>query len=85
MFGQLSVTESGGAAPAITRSIAMIDISEKYRLKALACEQFAKDAVDTATRSAWTEIAIEWHALASRTAHETSKTTNRNLSRAAAD
>ena len=61
----------------------MIDISEKYRLKALACEQFAKDATDAATRSAWTEIAIEWHALASRTTHESGKTTNRNLSGAA--
>lgn len=72
------------SAPAMTQSIAMIDISEKYRLKALVCEQFAKDATDTATRSAWTEIAIEWHALASRTAHESSKTTKRNLSRTAA-
>jgi hypothetical protein len=41
-------------------------LSQKYRLKALASEEFARDATDDPTRSAWTEIAIEWHALANR-------------------
>jgi hypothetical protein len=49
----------------------MINLSEKYRLKALACEKLGRDATDSDTRSAWAEIAIEWHALASRMAHET--------------
>ena len=48
----------------------MIDLSEQYRLKALACEKLGRDATDSDTRSAWTEIAIEWHALASRVALE---------------
>ncbi|CAN0494321.1 unnamed protein product, partial [Phaeothamnion confervicola] len=44
------------------------NLSEKYRLKALAAEELAKTAPDTATKVAWTEIAIEWHALATKTA-----------------
>ena len=47
-------------------------ISEKYRINALACEKLAKDAKDYDMRCAWTEIAMEWHCLASRTAQETS-------------
>jgi hypothetical protein len=49
----------------------MINIPEKYRLKALASERFAKEAPDAGTRVAWEEIAIEWHALANRAAQET--------------
>jgi hypothetical protein len=51
----------------------MIDIPEKYRLKALVSERFARAATDPATRAAWEEIAIEWHALANRAEHETCK------------
>jgi hypothetical protein len=51
----------------------MIDIPEKYRLKAIASERSAKDATDSATRSAWEEIAIEWHALANRAGRESTK------------
>jgi hypothetical protein len=40
--------------------------AEKYRLKALACETLGREATDDETRAAWAEIAIEWHALASR-------------------
>lgn len=43
-------------------------LSEKYRIKALAAEERAKTAPDSATKGAWTEIAIEWHALAAKTA-----------------
>jgi hypothetical protein len=42
-------------------------LSAKYRAKALAAEQAAKTATDLATKVAWTEIAIEWHALATKT------------------
>lgn len=42
--------------------------SETYRLRAINSEQRARDAKDAPTRSAWTEIAIEWHALAFRAA-----------------
>ena len=51
----------------------MPQLSEKYRLKALAAEECAKTAPDAATKLAWTEIAIEWHALATKTAVGLSK------------
>ena len=46
----------------------MPTLSEKYRVKSLAAEECAKAAADQATKAAWTEIAIEWHALAAKTA-----------------
>jgi hypothetical protein len=46
----------------------MVPVSEKYRLKALACEQLSLDATDRAIKTAWTEIAIEWHTLSNRAA-----------------
>jgi hypothetical protein len=48
-------------------------LSEKYRVKALAAEECAKTAPDAATKTAWTEIAIEWHALATKTAISVAK------------
>ena len=43
-------------------------LSQSYRAKALAAEECAKTAPDAATKLAWTQIAIEWHALAAKTA-----------------
>jgi hypothetical protein len=54
--------------PAIERIIDMIHTSERYRLKALACEQFSLDATDGVIKAAWTEIAIEWQTLSNRAA-----------------
>jgi hypothetical protein len=51
-------------------------ISERYRAKALDCEQREREATDFETKCAWTEIAIEWHALANRRAQEVSKITS---------
>jgi len=48
----------------------MTDVSQRYRLKALACEGFSREAPDHATRDAWIEIAIEWHALAHQIAQK---------------
>ncbi len=61
----------------------MTNPTEKYRLKALACEKFAREATDNETRIAWTEIAIEWHALASRMALESAAAGLRDQERAA--
>jgi hypothetical protein len=41
-------------------------ISEKYRLKALACEKLGREVPNIDFKLAWAEIAIEWHALAAR-------------------
>jgi hypothetical protein len=48
-------------------------ISEKYRLKALACEKLGRDVPNVDFKNAWAEIAIEWHALAARRALEVSQ------------
>jgi hypothetical protein len=48
-------------------------ISEKYRLKALVCEKLGREVPNSDFKSAWAEIAIEWHALAARRAHEVSQ------------
>jgi hypothetical protein len=47
-------------------------ISERYRAKALASEKRERETTDYETKCAWTEIAIEWHALANRRAQEVS-------------
>jgi len=44
----------------------MIGLSERYRIKALACESASEQATDPALKAAWSEIAMEWHALAYR-------------------
>jgi hypothetical protein len=59
--------------------------AEKYRLKALACEKLGREATDHETRIAWVEIAIEWHALASRMALEFGGAGLRNQTRAATE
>jgi hypothetical protein len=43
-------------------------VSEKYRAKALGCEQRGRDATDYDIRCAWGEVAIEWHCLSNRAA-----------------
>jgi hypothetical protein len=48
-------------------------ISEKYRLKALACEKRGREVPNLTFKSAWAEVAIEWHALAARRAQEVSQ------------
>ena len=51
--------------------------SEIYRAKALAAEKLGREAGNYDLRCAWTEIAIEWHALANRVAQEADN--NRSL------
>ena len=51
----------------------IMKISEKYRLRALACEKRGRDVPNSDFKNAWAEIAIEWHALAARRAQEVSE------------
>jgi hypothetical protein len=46
-------------------------LSQKYRLKALVSEKLSRDATNPELKNGWSEIAIEWHALASRIVQET--------------
>jgi hypothetical protein len=41
-----------------------------YRAKALAAEKLGREANNYDFKCAWTDIAIEWHALANRAAQE---------------
>jgi hypothetical protein len=70
-FGQLSVT-GGVVLPPLLWGPTM-RISEKYRQKALACEKLARDVPNKDFKEAWAEIAIEWHALATRMARDFEK------------
>jgi hypothetical protein len=70
-FGQLPVTESVVLPPLVESTI--MKISEKYRSKALACEKLSREVPNYDFKSAWAEIAIEWHALAFRRAQEVSR------------
>jgi hypothetical protein len=43
----------GDADAGVARRTAMINMSERYRLKALACEWFSRDTDDPAIKAAW--------------------------------
>jgi hypothetical protein len=49
-----------------------VKISEKYRFKALVSEKLSRDASDCDIKTAWSDIAIEWHTLAFRAAEHSS-------------
>jgi hypothetical protein len=53
----------------------MMNLSKTYRLRALACEKLGRDVPNIDFKHA--DIAIEWHALATRTALEAGA--NQNL------
>jgi hypothetical protein len=46
----------------------MQNLSQKYRIKAVVCEKRGSEATDSDIKFAWAEVAIEWHALAFRSA-----------------
>jgi hypothetical protein len=69
-FGQLPVTESVVLPP---QGNNLMKISEKYRIKALDCEQQGRNAKDYDLKCAWGDVAIEWHCLAAQRAHEVSQ------------
>jgi hypothetical protein len=48
-------------------------ISEKYRAKALDCEKLGDVATAYDVKCEWSDIAIEWHCLANRTAQDGSQ------------
>jgi hypothetical protein len=51
----------------------IMKISEKYRARALASEKLAREVPNSDFKRAWTDIAIEWHALAARRTQEVSQ------------
>jgi hypothetical protein len=73
---QLTVTESLMLPPMLEGFMEKVfvsgKVSHKYRLKALVCEKLARDTSSSELKAGWSEMAIEWHALASRIAQEIS-------------
>jgi hypothetical protein len=45
----------------------MSNTAQSYRRRAMAAEQAAREATSRESRKEWEQIAIAWHALASRT------------------
>jgi hypothetical protein len=62
----LAVTGDRECCAPASNETSIMKISEKYLIKALACETFARGAPSVELRFAWTEVAIEWHALSCR-------------------
>ena len=43
-------------------------LAAKHRARAIVCELRSREAPEVVTRKEWTELAIEWHALANAAA-----------------
>lgn len=50
------------------QSTAEFDLSAKYHLKAIGCEQRAKQATDQTTEQEWRQLAVQWHSMADQAA-----------------
>jgi hypothetical protein len=48
------------------QGISEINLSAKYHLKAVGCEQQAEQATDRTTEQEWRELAAQWHSQAWR-------------------
>jgi hypothetical protein len=46
------------------QSVPELDLSAKYHLKAVGCEQQAEHATDQTTEQEWRQLAIQWHSMA---------------------
>jgi hypothetical protein len=46
------------------QSIPEFDLSAKYHLKAIGCEQQAEHATDQTTEQEWRQLAAQWHSMA---------------------
>jgi hypothetical protein len=45
-----------------------LDLSAKYHLKAVGCEQQAEHATDQTTEQEWRQLAAQWHSMADQAA-----------------
>jgi hypothetical protein len=50
------------------QSIPEVDLSAKFHLKAVGCEQQAEHATDQTTEQEWQELAVQWHSMADQAA-----------------
>jgi hypothetical protein len=50
------------------QSVPEFDLSERYHLKAVGCEQQAEHATDQTTEQEWRQLAAQWHSMANQAA-----------------
>jgi hypothetical protein len=50
------------------QSIPEVDLSAKFHLKAVGCEQQAEHATDQTTEQEWRKLAAQWHSMADQAA-----------------
>jgi len=50
------------------QSIPEVDLSAKFHLEAVGCEQQAEHATDQKTEQEWQELAVQWHSMADQAA-----------------
>ena len=50
------------------QSVPEFDLSAKYHLKAVGCEQQAEHATDQTTEQEWRQLAAQWHSMADQAA-----------------
>jgi hypothetical protein len=60
----------------VYQSIPEIDLSEKYRQKAVGCEQQAKHATDQTAEQEWRQLAAQWYSMADQAATKSSGETS---------
>lgn len=54
------------------QSITEFDLSAKYHLKAVGCEQQAEHATDQTTEQEWRQLAAQWYLMADQVAQMSS-------------
>jgi hypothetical protein len=52
----------------VYQSLPELDLSQRYHLKALGCEQQAERATEQSTEQEWRELAAQWHSMADQAA-----------------
>jgi hypothetical protein len=50
------------------QSVPELDLSAKYLLKAVGCEQQAEHTTDQTTEQEWRQLAVQWHSMADQAA-----------------
>jgi hypothetical protein len=61
-------------------SIPEFDLSERYHLKAVGCEQQAEHATDKTTEQEWRQLAAQWHSMSDQAATMSGEASRADLS-----
>jgi hypothetical protein len=61
------------------QSVPDLDLSAKYHLKAVGCEQQAEHATDQTTEQEWRQLAAQWHSMADQAGTLSGETSRADL------